>query len=859
MNVFDLSAKITLDTKEYDSKLSQAGGKLSALGGKIASGIGTAAKVGAAAVGAAATAVGALAMKSVSAYSEYEQMVGGVQKLYGNMGLSLEEYAQQQGKTTAEVRQQWQQLEDAQNKVLENAQNAYKTAGMSANQYMEIATSFSAALINSLNGDTIAAADATDKAMRAISDNWNTFGGDLGMIQGAFQGFAKQNYTMLDNLKLGYGGTKAEMQRLIKDANEYAKSIGQAGDLSIEKFSDIVTAIDLIQQKQNIAGTTAREAATTIQGSLGMVKAAWENLVTGLSDKNANLDTLMGNLVDSLVGYTDEYGKHVNGLVDNVMPVIEKALSSISTFISKVAPMISKEIPKLVNTVLPSLLIAGTDIVGALVRGIADAAPTLLNVGLNVVETIMQGILEGSNKDTNTTMSTLFKRIISVLEAHLPNVINMGKQFLSNMMQGMIQKLPDIIKFIANLMVRFADAIISDLPAIIQTAAQIILALAQGLSQALPELIPKMVEVVLTLVGSLIDNIDLLVEAAIALMTGLAQGLIAALPILIEKAPEIIIKLVEALISAVPTIISALLDIGSQIVQALLNGFNQAFPGASAAISSSINNLVEYFAPIVESVSEYLNALWDLWSTIFDKIKAYISSWITEHQTSINMFVSTIKLYFQDGLLYLTTAFQTTIANIQTIVTTALDVISNLIKAFTALVKGDWDSMFTHLKNAAQAGWNGVKQIFNNFKEWVSSFFKGLIGNFKQWGNEMLEGLIQGIQEKIAALKELIASIKASVQEAMNGAKDAIAGGQKNKKTGNAAGGSSSGGATFSESNGLFTASMSSSAIQSESVNAINNPIIVNVALEGDANRLFRVVKAEAVRNKELTGNVVLV
>lgn len=855
MNVFDLAAKITLDDKEYNSKLDGAFGKLQSVGSKIGSGLATAAKVGAAAVGAAATAVGTLAAKSVSAYAEYEQMVGGVKKLYGNMGMSLEDYAKSQGKTTDEVKTQWETLGKAQDMVLKNAQNAYKTAGMSANQYMATATSFSAALINSLNGDTVKAAEATDVAMTAIADNWNTFGGDIGMIQNAFQGFAKKNYMMLDNLKLGYGGTKTEMERLIKDANEYAKSIGQASDLSINSFADIVTAIDLVQQKQQIAGTTAREASTTIQGSLGMVKAAWENLMVGMADGNADLDKMMGNLVDSITGYTDETGQRVNGLIDNILPVAEKALASVSTMIEKLAPMIGNELPKLVNTVLPSLLTAGTDIVGALVQGIADAAPTLLNVGLNVVKTIMRGILEGSNKDTNTTMSTLFKRIISVLEAHLPNVINMGKQFLSNMMQGMIQKLPDIIKFTADLMVRFADAIISDLPAIIQTAAQIILALAQGLSQALPELIPKMVEVVLTLVGSLIDNIDLLVEAAIALMTGLAQGLIAALPILIEKAPEIIIKLVEALISAVPTIISALLDIGSQIVQALLNGFNQAFPGASAAISSSINNLVEYFAPIVESVSEYLNALWDLWSTIFDKIKAYISSWIQEHQTSINMFVSTIKLYFQNGLLYLTTAFQTTIANIQTIVTTALDVISNLIKAFTALVKGDWDSMFTHLKNAAQAGWNGVKQIFNNFKEWVSSFFKGLIGNFKQWGNEMLQGLIQGIEEKIAELKEKIAAIKAAVQDAMTGAKDAIAGGQKNKKTGNTSGGSSSGGATFSESNGLFTASMSSSAIQSESVNAINNPIIVNVVLEGDADRLFRVMQAKARTEYEVTGN----
>ena len=206
MNVFDLVATISLDSSGYDSGLSKAGAAMSKVGGAIKTGFATIAKVGTAALGAASAGVIALTKASVDGYAEYEQMVGGVKKLYGNMGMSLEEYAADAGKSIDEVKDDWQKLETAQNMVLENAKKAYKTAGMSANQYMETATSFSASLIKSLGGDTVKAAEQTDKAMQAISDNFNTFGGDIGMIQGAFQGFAKQNYTMLDNLKLGYEG-----------------------------------------------------------------------------------------------------------------------------------------------------------------------------------------------------------------------------------------------------------------------------------------------------------------------------------------------------------------------------------------------------------------------------------------------------------------------------------------------------------------------------------------------------------------------------------------------------------------------------------------------------------------------------
>lgn len=296
MNLLDLMIKVGVDD--------QATGQLSGIGSKAVGVLGKAAKTATAAVAAVSAASVAVTKMSLDSYASYEQLVGGVDKLFGDASKQLQQYAAE----------------------------AYKTSGMSANQYMEQATSFSAALISSLGGDTAKAAEQADKAMRAMSDNVNVFGSNMEDIQNAFQGFAKQNYTMLDNLKLGYGGTKAEMEHLIADANEYAASIGMASDLSIESFSDIVTAIDLIQQKQNIAGTTAKEAATTIEGSVNMAKAAWENFLTALANPETDLDASLQQLTDSIATAAGNIVPRVEIILDNVKNVVSEKLPELASF-----------------------------------------------------------------------------------------------------------------------------------------------------------------------------------------------------------------------------------------------------------------------------------------------------------------------------------------------------------------------------------------------------------------------------------------------------------------------------------------------------------------------------------------------
>lgn len=364
MDLLALVARLTLDKSEYEKGLNDAESDASSAGNhfqKAFSGVGkvvgTAAKAGAAAIGAGSAAVGVLTKQAVDGYSNYEQLSGGVKKLFG----------------------------DASDAVMQNASEAYKTSGMNANQYMEQATSFSAALIKSLGGDTEKAAQQADVAMRAMSDNVNTFGTDMGSVQNAFQGFAKGNYTMLDNLKLGYGGTKEEMQKLIDHANELGKANGEAADLSIESFSDIVTAIQRIQEEQNIAGTTSKEAATTIEGSLNMTKSAWENLVAGFANPDADLGQLMDNLVVALVG--DKEGE---GLLNNIIPAVRRALEGIGQFVEKAAPIISKYLPELMNTILPPLITAAT----TLVAGLVQALPTILQILIDQAPTIMSTLAQ---------------------------------------------------------------------------------------------------------------------------------------------------------------------------------------------------------------------------------------------------------------------------------------------------------------------------------------------------------------------------------------------------------------------------------------------------------------------------------
>lgn len=446
MDVFDLYAKISLDSSEYEKGLKDAkssAGGLTGLFGKVGSvastvgkGIFTVAenvvKVSAAATTAGAAAVSALTTLAVNSYADYEQLVGGVETLY----------------------------KDSADKVQQYAADAYKTAGLSANEYMNTATTFAAALVSSLGGDTEQAAELANTAIGDMSDNANKMGTDMESIQNAYNGFSKQNYTMLDNLKLGYGGTKTEMERLIDDANKLNAAQGKTTNYTIDSYADIVSAIHDVQNEMGITGTTAKEAASTIQGSVGAAKSAWANLVTGVADDNADFGQLISAFVDS-----------VGTAASNIIPRVEVALNGAAKLIESLVPPIMAELPGLIETVLPQLAQSAVNIVQTLVTEISANAAQLIDSASQIITVLGNGIYQMLPTVAQSALQIILT-LVSKLNENLPQMLDTAGQMLIAFVEGVSEHLPDIMLAAASIVETLLTYFIEHLPDIVDGAMQ---------------------------------------------------------------------------------------------------------------------------------------------------------------------------------------------------------------------------------------------------------------------------------------------------------------------------------------------------------------------------------------------------
>lgn len=372
MELFSLFGKIGIKNQEANKAIDETTGKAEGAHrkiGKVFSGVGNLAVKAGKAIGvglaAGAAAFSAVSVAAVKNYAEYEQLVGGVETLFGTGGKSLEEYAQSVGKSVEDASEEFNKLQSAQGAVMEHSRNSFKETGLSANAYMETITSFSASLIQSLGGDTQKAAEVGHKAVVDMSDNANKMGTNIQDIQNAYQGFAKQNYTMLDNLKLGFGGTKEEMQRLLKEAEKISGI-----HYNIDSFADVVEAIHVMQESMGIAGTTAKEAEKTISGSIGMMKAAWTDLLTGMADSDQDIAKLVNNV-------TYSFGR----VLDNIIPRIQEALPRVIEGLTQVLLQLSAYLPGLLQTILPALIDGATQLLGALF----SILPMIFNILFNTI------------------------------------------------------------------------------------------------------------------------------------------------------------------------------------------------------------------------------------------------------------------------------------------------------------------------------------------------------------------------------------------------------------------------------------------------------------------------------------------
>ena len=565
MNLFELFVKIGADTTEANKGIDEVGQKTSGLGEKLKSGLATAGKVAVAGVAAGATAIGALGTKAVAAYADYEQLVGGVETLF----------------------------KDSKDQVMDYANNAYKAAGLSANEYMETVTSFSASLLQSLDGDTSAAADKANLAITDMSDNANKMGADMTSIQNAYQGFAKSNYTMLDNLKLGYGGTQAEMKRLLADAEKIS---GIKYDIS--SYADIIDAIHVVQTEMDITGTTAEEAASTIQGSFGMMKSAWQNLVTGMADPDQDLGVLVGNFTDSVV---------IAG--NNLIPRIQELLPRIVEATTSLIGTVSEQLPAILGTLLPSLVEGATN----LVTGLMAALPSVLSVLADVAPTVI---------------NTLVPALIELL----PQITQTGIDVIVSLVQGIADALPQLIPAATDAIIKIVEVLTSpeNLGNLIDAALAIILALVDGLVDATPKLIAAVPDVITNLVTAIIANMPKILEAGVEITMALADGLIKALPELIEAIPNLILGIVQGIIDNLPEIIMA----GPKIIAALATGLIEAIPDIVMVIPQLIRSIVDTF----------LSFDWgSIGKNIVDGIKnGFVNMWNSFKQTVENVFTGLV-------------------------------------------------------------------------------------------------------------------------------------------------------------------------------------------------------------------------
>lgn len=528
--------------EEAGKKGESALGKIGSAAGKAALEIG---KISLAAVGAASAAVGAVSKAAIDSYANYEQLVGGVETLFGDSADVVKGYAEE----------------------------AFSTVGMSCNAYMETVTGFAASLVSSLGGDTATAAQKANTAVADMADNANKMGSDMQSIQNAYQGFAKQNYTMLDNLKIGYGGTKEEMERLLAEAEKIQKTkFGIDIDYDVSSFSDIVDAIHVVQTEMGISGltakqaaeavasgamteeeafdatgTTAKEASTTIQGSISTMQAAWQNLMTGIADPTQDFDKLLSDVIDSVVTVSN-----------NLMPRIMAVLPQMAT-------------------------------------GITELTENLLPLIPDTLEQMLPSVIEGAN----SLIAALLDTLSSIADTAIPIVTENADEIINTLLSGLISAIPSLASSAADLCTALITAILDNADIITQGAVDIVLALAQGLTDNLDSLIPAVVNAALTITETLLDNADKLIDAGVQLIGAIAEGLAASIPQLLQQAPVIIEKLVVALMDAGQALIT---DVPKSICENIVSGLksfdwtegaNSTIAGLNEAMKKAADNMAK--------------------------------------------------------------------------------------------------------------------------------------------------------------------------------------------------------------------------------------------------------------------------
>lgn len=601
MNVFELEAKIGLDPTEYESGIAKAKGGFKGLASGVMSGLKTVGKVTAASVTATATGVAALSKLAISGYADYEQLAGGVETLFKESSNSVMKYAQ------------------------DTAQH-----GMSINKYMELATTSAASMLQSVGGDTEEAARLTDMAIRDMSDNANKLGSTTESLQNAYSGFAKGNFTMLDNLKIGYGGTKQEMERLLEDAEKIKASQGELVDYSIDSYADIVQAIHTVQEEMEITGTTYKEASTTISGSIGLMKAAWSNFLTGMADPSqdfgqltqdlvSSVETVGANLIPRIKAMAPQMVEGFTQLASNALPYVSEVFTSLlPTVVEGATGLINSAVsllPEMLSTAvsaIPSLIGAAGSILSNLGNAIAEMLPILIDTGVAMLGELTNGIEEGL-PDLIARIPQIITGFVGFINENLPNILTAGYDLLIALVDGIIEGIPDLVGQLPQIISSFVEFLATNLPVIAEKGGEMLGHLAMGLIGAIPELVAQVPEIYTKICETLDQGIEAIKTIGGNFLSGLWEGISSKVEWLGEKIGGVVEKIKGWFIGGEGFDVHSPSKWAEDVFANVMAGAANGVESGSANISESAGNA---FATIAARMNDIVVTIGSQWSTL---------------------------------------------------------------------------------------------------------------------------------------------------------------------------------------------------------------------------------------------------
>lgn len=693
-------------TAGVDGGVQKSSGLLSGLG-TVAKGVGTVAAAGMTALTGAVTAIGGAAL---SAYADYEQLVGGVDTLFGSASGQLQAYAA----------------------------DAYKTCGMSANQYMTQATSFAASLVSSCGGDVAKAAEYANTAMGDMSDNVNKMGSDMVDVQNAYQGFAKQNYTMLDNLKLGYGGTKEEMERLIADANKLREAQGKNADLTIDSYADVVEAIHTVQENMGITGTTAKEAATTISGSIGMAKAAWENFITGLGRDDVDFSQLTEQLLTSIGAVATNVAPRVAQIGEGIIQAFPVVLSGLSTVL---APIVSEALATAWNIAVQALSGLGIHLPEIDSSQICSAFQTIADVASTVVG-VVRSAFEAVPGIFDTVVSTVGGTISTIISTVAPFATYFAAQML-----------PTVVSFASGLVSAFAAIwpVLSQFGQTVMNIGAAIMPVLQNAFALIMPLIGQAISLVMQLFSALSPLISqiaaALMPALTAIGTALANLAAAVLPGLaaavqvVFSVIQMLMPVIQTVLSVVGSIVSVVVTVVSQVIAAVVN--------AAAVVASVISAILSVVSGLVAAVTTFIGSILAVVGGCVSTVAALVAGVVNTVVSAIGSLVSSV-LSAISGLVSGIASF------FQSIVST----MSNAASSAYSAVTGAFNSMVGAVSGAV----GNLMNVVSGIPGQIMGFFAGAGSWLVDSGRSIINGLVSGIQSAIGGAVDAVSGAVSKIR-----------------------------------------------------------------------------------------------